>query len=494
MKRFFEAFLAAFLLGFVSDVHGLKFYRGHLVGYDIPIGDTSDVTRSTARISTEYYLQRLDHFNPTNKVHWSQKYFVNDAYMSDEKNVVFLYIGGESQASSYWMSNGAWIEFAETHGALLFMLEHRYFGESQPFSDWSTENLRYLSSEQALNDLATFISAMNDKYELPEDVKWIAFGGSYAGAMAAWLRQKYPHLVHGAVSSSGPLFAQLDFPEYLQVVIDDLALHSQECVDNLKEAITQLEDLIQNPNEDEDLNSLFSFCDDIAESANSTSDLANLFELIADNFAGVAQYHKTTNTLYNINLVCEILNDESKGNELHRLAEVNNFVEGITDDSSCFDYKYSNIIEKWSNATVIASGMMRQWMYQTCTEFGYYQTSSQEIPVFGSRFPLSFFTQMCVDIFGEKFNETFVGEKVQHTNIFYGGFDIETSNVVFVHGTIDPWHVLGLIETVNPQTPSILINGTSHCADLYSSSSSDSAELTAAREQIGELLASWISA
>jgi pimeloyl-ACP methyl ester carboxylesterase len=71
--------------------------------------------------------------------------------------------------------------------------------------------LRYLSSEQALADLAYFIEAMTVKYEVPEGTKWIAFGGSYSGSLAAWLRAKYPHLVHAAVSASAPLLAKADF-------------------------------------------------------------------------------------------------------------------------------------------------------------------------------------------------------------------------------------------------------------------------------------------
>jgi pimeloyl-ACP methyl ester carboxylesterase len=69
----------------------------------------------------------------------------------------------------------------------------------------------FLSSEQALADLAYFIEAMTVKYEVPEGTKWIAFGGSYSGALAAWLRAKYPHLIHGAVSASAPLLAKADF-------------------------------------------------------------------------------------------------------------------------------------------------------------------------------------------------------------------------------------------------------------------------------------------
>jgi hypothetical protein len=35
-------------------------------------------------------------------------------------------------------------------------LEHRYYGASNPFDNIATENLKYLSSKQALFDLAVF--------------------------------------------------------------------------------------------------------------------------------------------------------------------------------------------------------------------------------------------------------------------------------------------------------------------------------------------------
>lgn len=76
--------------------------------------------------------------------------------------------------------------------------------------------MRYLNSMQALNDLATFIVAMNDMYLLGKDVRWITVGGSYAGSLSAWMRLKYPFLVYGAVSSSGPLHVKVEFPGKLQ--------------------------------------------------------------------------------------------------------------------------------------------------------------------------------------------------------------------------------------------------------------------------------------
>jgi hypothetical protein len=44
----------------------------------------------------------------------------------------------------------------------MISIEHRYYGESQPFDDLSVESMKYLTSELALADLAYFIDAMND--------------------------------------------------------------------------------------------------------------------------------------------------------------------------------------------------------------------------------------------------------------------------------------------------------------------------------------------
>lgn len=69
----------------------------------------------------------------------------------------------------------------------------------------------FLSSEQALADTAAFIINIKRELGIPHTTKWVTFGGSYAGSLSAWLRMKYPHLVHAAVSSSGPLLAKIDF-------------------------------------------------------------------------------------------------------------------------------------------------------------------------------------------------------------------------------------------------------------------------------------------
>uniref|UniRef100_A0A915DQR4 Uncharacterized protein n=1 Tax=Ditylenchus dipsaci TaxID=166011 RepID=A0A915DQR4_9BILA len=66
----------------------------------------------------------------------------------------------------------------------MFALEHRYYGDSLPFDSFTTENLKYLTSQQALADLSVFIQTINEKRNFVNS-KWIVFGGSYPGMLAA---------------------------------------------------------------------------------------------------------------------------------------------------------------------------------------------------------------------------------------------------------------------------------------------------------------------
>lgn len=76
------------------------------------------------------------------------------------------------------------------NNALLVTLEHRFYGASQPFPDWKTRNLEYLTSEQALADTAYFIDQKNFEFlhSIGRKPEWIVIGGSYPGALSAWFK------------------------------------------------------------------------------------------------------------------------------------------------------------------------------------------------------------------------------------------------------------------------------------------------------------------
>ena len=107
----------------------------------------------------EWFEQTLDHFNPTDDRTWKQRYFVNDSFY-EPGGPDFIMIGGEAKSNPVWMVEPGltWLNYAKKHKAIRFLLEHRFYGESHPTQDLNVTNLVYLTSDQALADLATFIT------------------------------------------------------------------------------------------------------------------------------------------------------------------------------------------------------------------------------------------------------------------------------------------------------------------------------------------------
>ena len=154
---------------------------------------------------------------------------VRETYFKpDENSPVFLFIGGEGGALGPELlvnstHASVMVDTAKEQNALLLFLEHRYYGDSYPTEDLSNENLRYLSANQALSDLAEFHLFVSEKYNLTKQNKWITWSSSYPGMLSGWARIKFPHLIHAAVANSAPVRAQVDFKGYLKVVKDALA-------------------------------------------------------------------------------------------------------------------------------------------------------------------------------------------------------------------------------------------------------------------------------
>jgi serine protease 16 len=287
--------------------------------------------------------QALDHFNAHNQGHYSQRYFVNATFWNKFDGPVFLMIEGEGAASAKWAVQGHHMDMAAKFGALVFVVEHRYYGGSLPRKDLSTTNLQWLSSEQALADLAVFLESMATKYNL--DIgetgrnKIIAFGGSYSGALSAWFRIKYPHLIYASVSSSAPVLAQLDFTGYNQVVAASMAASvvggSEQCAKEIYDGFQQIE-AVFNSNDALEINklsTLFNSCSNITEALDQT----NFVGTVAGTFQGTVQY----NGHYPVTIatLCDFMLNASNGaTAMGRLAKLT-----IGGNDQCMDYTLGSI-------------------------------------------------------------------------------------------------------------------------------------------------------
>ncbi|VDK81876.1 unnamed protein product [Litomosoides sigmodontis] len=163
-------------------------------------------------IGSSSLKQKLDHFNSNDRREWLQYYMHRKSPYQSPDGAVFLVVSGEDEADRNWLANERLphVELADRINASIFLLEHRFYGTSRPTNDTSIENLKYLNARQATKDIDGFVKEVNRREKLTNP-KWITFGGSYSGSLAAWAREKHPRTIRAAVASSAPLQAKLNF-------------------------------------------------------------------------------------------------------------------------------------------------------------------------------------------------------------------------------------------------------------------------------------------
>uniref|UniRef100_A0AC35UEN3 Serine protease K12H4.7 n=1 Tax=Rhabditophanes sp. KR3021 TaxID=114890 RepID=A0AC35UEN3_9BILA len=404
---------------------------------------------------THVFDNRIDHFNDFNKNTFEQNYWFNsDNYKPGGPS--FLMLGGESRQNNFWTAvpDLEWAKLASQQNAIMFNLEHRYYGESNPTPDMSTGNLRYLSSRQALADVAAFIKAMNtdSRFNLTDNVKWVTFGGSYSGSLAVWMRELYPELVYAAVGSSAPVNAVVDFYQYLDGIQATLTSYNPLCASDLSAGLAQVSDGINN-GEFRNVQSVENAC--AFHLRKSSTPLKNLQDVVF--------WFRTLQF----------------------------------DGGSCVYNNYTDYIQNLQQ-TVLDEDVSdaRAWLYQCCTEFGFFQSTDADATKFwGNVMDVNFNTQQCAQIFVPTITNASIYNNVKKTNTHYGGASkFRGTRVITPNGSWDPWNTLGLLTpSKNNQVLPVPMTGTCHCEDMYMSGESDPQSLVDGRNLIATTLNEWLN-
>ncbi len=431
----------------------------------------------------------MDHFSPEETRTWKQRYFVNDEFF-DGNGPVFLCVGGEgSELTSDVVKTGTvhcavMVDLAKEVGGLILALEHRYYGESQPVPDLSTANLKWLTSRQALGDLAQFHDYISENYHLTDNNRWIAFGGSYPGMLAAWARIKYPGVIFAAVSSSGPVEAQFNMQGFNDVMAKSMGATivggSEQCVEQIRRAFSDLGSLLSSVEDRQFLYDRFNLCTSEAES-DPLKDAYNQFQFLyyLSTQDGIDLSGLLKGSLFPVQLndpnckevacsiekVCDdfMLNNDL-GEPIDRLASLWSFYAG--EKCTSVDYQMATIAPLLD--TSLSSWPNRSWQYQACNEFGFFQTCDP-----GTECPFTQEPHMntievqsyyCQRAFGLNANE--IQERIAETNEYYGGWDPVGTRIMYVSGSVDPWHSLGVCRAPDyqplPGQPVLWVRGTSH--------------------------------
>ncbi|XP_017103303.2 thymus-specific serine protease [Drosophila bipectinata] len=439
-------------------------------------GPPQQVVTKRANVEEKWITQKLDNFDDSNTATYQMRYLINDEFQT-EGSPIFIYLGGEWTIESSMVSAGHWYDLAQEHKGVLVYTEHRYYGQSVPTTTMSTENLQYLHVKQALADVANFITTLKSENAQLANSKVVLAGGSYSATMVVWFKRLYPDLVVGGWASSAPLLAKVDFTEYKEVVGRAfLELGGQQCYDRIQNGIAELESLFANKRGAE-ARAMLRLCNSFDDQ--NDLDLWSLFSSISNIFAGIAQYQSGND----INDYCDYL--LSFRDDATAIANLVYWAFGVP---TCIDATYASSVEYylWSVENFDAG---RPWYYQTCNEYGWYQSSGSRNQPFGTKFPATLYTTLCGDVFHSRYGNEFISSNVAQTNVDFGGLEPGVENVYMTHGALDPWNPMGH----GVAEGATVIANASHCSDFGSIRSTDSAELRASKEKLAELVREWLA-
>ncbi|KAH3761560.1 seminal fluid protein [Pelomyxa schiedti] len=427
-------------------------------------------------VEPQWFDQKQDHFDPTNKVTWKQLYYVNDEWF-DGTGPVFFYFNGEGPLSPSAVTSDYFVtELAHRYGALLVSHEHRYYGQSFPVPDLSTANMKYLTVEQALEDAAYFQEWMMDTWNLTTN-PWVITGGSYSGFLATAYRVRYPHLVMAAYSSSGVVLPIVDYYQYFEVVDQDFSWYPN-CYTAMLNISAEISAIWNSgPSGLATLTDMFALCEPLVP-----ADEVDFWETIISPSAGGAQYGYTKD-------VCAVVLGAPTPLQGWALffKQAGAKFAGIDWATSCNNIHWT---DEGSNITITKPYTgWRTWVWQTCIEFGWFQTTTTS-QMWPHVIDLQYNLDGCDVLFGPGFYPD-----TEQIITDYGGLHPESDQIVSCAGLADPWHPACQLSTYKDTEPVYFIQGhdASHCKDMDAPSDKDSPEMTEARAGVQYWLDTWLN-
>lgn len=388
-------------------------------------------------------FQQLINHSDINAGIFKQRLFTLEDFSETSDAPVIMFICGEAECRAP-TKNSSVIAHAKSIKAKVIAIEHRYYGKSQPFSDLSTPNLKHLTTLNALKDLR---SVQSHYQMLGWNGKWIAIGGSYAGNLSAFYSVLYPKQIVGALSSSAPVIAKNNFIEY------DAHIHKvagPKCVSDILHVTNKIE---KNINSDfHRFKKLFT-----AEKIIRKTDF---MYMVADISAAAVQYGFRDD-------FCKALNGNDKVKAYADFGKKLFKIWGTAAEG--FSFQSAEPISLKNHSIGIG---MRQWIYQSCTEYGYWQNAHPDSNKRSrsTMINLKYHQSVCKRLFGiDKLADTSAFNKVWLNSL-------KTSNtnapIIMTNGLEDPWLQLSITpDTIKTSGPfpnllSYFIKKAAHCDDL----------------------------
>ncbi|CAK4620407.1 unnamed protein product [Aphanomyces euteiches] len=476
---------------FLIDIYRPTFPT-YVPNYMVPHPDTSNCTLL-------WFDQRVDHFTTLNTT-YKQRYYVYDKFWSRKSNghekdgPIFFYVGNEGDVTLYVNHTGLMWENAQEFGALIVFAEHRYYGRSMPFGDKYKDHLQYLTHEQALADYAFLLRSLQKQYGV--DVPVIAFGGSYGGMLATWLRIKYPTTILGAIAASAPIFNnpfgygdQFKGPDYWKAVTFDASTEAgadAQCIPNVRATWPLMFEKSSTPQGLSELSSIFKTC----------RPLKNLQDV--ESLALTLMMAWDTMAMGNFPYPSSYLTEGKANMPAFPVRVACSRIASAPDNNTGLLTAMKNATDIYNNATqsVVCTEVEQDydgiWDYMWCSQLlgqeSYYDSNGESDMFWSRNLTIEKISADCQAKWG-------VSPDTDLIRTEYGSPQsllASTSNIVFSNGGFDPWSSGGVLSTSNPTITLVDIPEGAHHLDLMFSDPLDPSSVTHARRVEVQKMHEWL--
>ncbi|KAH9856842.1 peptidase S28 [Lenzites betulinus] len=457
------------------------------------------------------FQQLVDHNDPSLGTFRQRYWHTYEFY--EPGGPIILFMPGEVDASAYYnylansTLNG---QIAQKFNGAVVILEHRFFGDSNPLPDLSVQSLRLHTVQQAIDDLAYFAQNVDlpmpgGDQLAPGKAPWILTGGSYGGALVSYTMSNQPEVFYAGFASSAVVQAIVDFWGYFEPIRQAMPAN---CSADMEAVITHVDSVLTS-NDSTQINTL-----------KSTFGLQGLAH--NDDFAAALQE--------NLLAWQSMQPSDGPGSEFYEFCDTLEVKSGVSAGASGWGLDHA--LQAWGNywkssyyseicgdddvetclGTYDATNPFwsydylqnaeRSWQWLLCNEFGFYFDGAPEThPTITSRLVTpSWGERQCGYRFPGAFSNISSAVEVPNArglNTEYRGWNTTTQRLIFANGINDPWREAtvaadGSTSMGSDAQPHLLSDGF-HCSDLLTREGAASPKVLNVQQTALQYLEKWLS-
>ncbi|CAK5262521.1 unnamed protein product [Mycena citricolor] len=460
--------------------------------------------------STTYTFQQLIDHNNSSLGTFSQRYWHTYEFYEPGGPIIF-FTPGEINASPYlgYLTNGTINgQIAQQENGAAIVLEHRFYGLSNPLPDLSVASLRLHTIQQAIEDLKYFAENVvlpmpNGGNLKPSTTPWILVGGSYSGALTSYTMVNKPGLFAAGYGSSATVQTIFDFWQYFEPSRQYMA---PNCSADIVAAISHIDKVFTGSNTTaiQAIKNTFGMgamthLDDLVSALRN-----HFWDWQALSLRGGAggRFFEFCDALEVKNGVNAPAAGWGAKHALNAWGQYWNqtyyaLICGNATAVDCFD-TYNPTQPYYTDITIDNAG--RSWQWIVCNEVGFFQDASPKgTPSMVSRLiQPAYDLRQCQLMFPEAFPTipTAQSVKTAQTNSLYAGWNVSVSNLFLANGKRDPWRYATLsapgVTKKSTSELTIAIGEGFHCGDLSTAEAAANPSVLAVQKAGLAAIKDWI--